>query len=163
MSVVFGDEKFDQDVRDCLLKYYSSETVAHGGYILTIAIIIFAVIAAKQFIPATITVLVPLKTDVCLLSIFLTLGSYFAARTVYWGTLTGYAIHRLPISEEEALKRMPSASIGLLYRISESCYDQFRSTHPIWNFFVGGRENQLKTFAKYLPVFVFILLIGSNI
>ena len=143
MSLLF-DNPYEQDARDCLLKYYSSEGVSHGSYVLSVAIGFFAFIQAIPYIPEISVSTIPIiensfkeSISICIFSTFITLGLYLLARTLYWGVLSGYALHVPPISYQEAYRCDPSAT-NIIHRLNQACVAFFGINHPNLNWFVGA-------------------------
>ena len=155
----FGEEKSEQDARDCMLNYYSSETVEHGGYVLSSFIGIFALIQVKDAISKTVPFIVPLNTLVLLISAFLTFIVYLVVRIAYWGTITSYALHAPMVSIEE-MERQRKAT-NRLNRINYSCVQELKCHHAYIYFFSGVMENTISTFAKYVPIFIVSVIVLS--
>ena len=164
----FFENPHEQDARDCLLKYYSSEGVAHGSYVLSVAIGFFAFIQAVQYIPEIyVSTVIPLIEnsikDVLIffiLSTFIAFGLYLFARTVYWGVLSGYALHVPPVSYQEAERRDPSGT-NLIHRLNWACIENFRKHHSDLNQFVGAGDVKFFAF-RYVVIglaIAFVLLI----
>ena len=76
----FDPEGDDLKARDILLKYYSSECTVHGGYILTVAIGVFAFFQLITVIKDS--VIYPEFVIIFILSAFVTVSVYLLARTI---------------------------------------------------------------------------------
>jgi hypothetical protein len=163
------DDPCEQDARDCLLRYYNSKSIAHGSYVLSIAIGFFAFIQAIPYIPEISASTIPffensLKefTNIFIFSIFITSGLYLFARTLYWGVLSGYALHVSPISYQEAYRRDPAAT-NLIHRLNVACTANFVTHHSELSWLVGAGAGRF-FMIRYLIIllaFVIVLLIFS--
>lgn len=163
---MFFDNPREQDARDSLLKYYNSKAVAHGSYVLSVAISFFAFIQAIPYIPEISDLTIPFfensfkeLINIFIFSAFITCGKYLFARTLYWGVLSGHALHVAPMKYDNAVKTDPAAS-SLLHRLNQACVAEFKKHHKGLNLFVGagaGKYFMLRYVIIFLAIF-FILL-----
>ena len=114
----FHDEGNEQHVRDSLLKYYSSCSIAHGTYILTFAIGVFTFF--EIFTRNPLLWFSPLFFLV--LTLFMLLGLYLFVRTLCWGYLTHEVINATAMTFEQAERKFPKACKG---------YDSFTMSYAL--------------------------------
>jgi hypothetical protein len=160
LSLLFDNPR-ELDARDCLLKYYNSEGVAHGSYVLSIAIGFFAFIQAVPYIPEISVLTIPIieisfkeLVSVLVFSAFITIGLYLLARTLFWGVLSGYATHVPPLPYKETLESSPSAT-NLIYRLNQACIAKFRTRHSCLHWFVGTSKTIL-FWLRYVVIWIAI-------
>jgi hypothetical protein len=159
------DNPHEQDARDCLLKYYNSEGIAHGSYVLSVAVGFFAFVQAIQYIPEiSVSTIIPIFENsikdliiFSILSTFVTFGLYLFARTVYWGVLSGYALHVPPMSYEEAHRRDPAAT-NLIHRLNVACVEYFEAHHSDANLLVGAGARKF-FMLRYVVIGVAIVIV----
>jgi hypothetical protein len=150
MSFYFDDSD-EIGTRNSLVKYYSSESITHGTFILTTVIGLFAFFQAKKELETMLTMIPPKILSSLVLGFLLSLLVYFTIKAIFWGTISSYALHVLPKKSEE----IPG---NALYRLHVSCLCYFKKHHPFINFLVGpGRPTLLNVFFY----FVIALLIAS--
>jgi len=122
-----------QDARAALLKYYSSETIAHGAYLISLAVGFFGFV---QLLPLfeTIEALQRALLLGFFFSIFLGLVVHILGRTFFWGYLSSEALWATPLKESEVtIEGRTSAT--LLIRLHQACGGRVKQKHKVWGQF----------------------------
>lgn len=105
MVDLFHSKGEEQNARIALLRYYSSNCIYHGTYVLTVAIAIFA---SLEVYPS-ITFLNETQKELAfsfILGSLLTLGSYLLLRLLYWGRLATPVMWVKPLKYEDEAKNL---------------------------------------------------------
>jgi hypothetical protein len=163
MPFGFDDETEDQKARAALLKYYSSESTVHGGFILTVAIGAFASFQIVTDILNTSPYREVLINAI--LGFFLTASIYLVARTLFWGTMTSYVLHVRELTVAEMSTKMVNDELDkvtYLLRLDAACIRYFEAHHRYLNFFVGVRHGIIHKTAIYSLIF-FLSFIGFHV
>ncbi len=101
----FHGDKEEQQVRDNLVRYYSSCSASHGSYILAVALGVFTFIQTitpmKDFLMNNdlFNVYLNLSSG---FSLFISIGSYLLLRSLFWGSMTFAAHYATPMGYERA-------------------------------------------------------------
>lgn len=135
----------EQDARTALLRYYSSECVAHGAYILTIALGIYGLF---EVLPNLSTVQIKNVIMSLGLSAFFALGITIVGRLFFWGYLAS-AVLRVKPSQKVILEE--GTTVTLLDRLHKACSEYVKKKHKLTGLF--STTNPL-----LLLLFFFILL-----
>jgi hypothetical protein len=151
----------EQEARDILLKHYSSECTVHGGYILTVAIGVFAFL---QIIPYIVKHIIYPEVVISFgLGLFVALGLYFVAKTIFWGTLASTVLHARPRAEHEVKETFgwdeKFDQSTLLVRLNDACISWFEAKHKVLAFLVGPRREFWKNALFYAVILVILLVL----
>lgn len=140
MKGLLYSQEEEQKARESLLRYYHSECMAHGTYILTVAIGIFAFLEVLRYVqfPNEVWQKIVISLGLGLFSI---IGFRFLVRTKLWGVMASDILCVKPMSYEKAAERLKArlwkgtANITLLIRLQYACEALFKDNHKIWGFF----------------------------
>lgn len=129
-----------QDARAALLKYYSSKCVAHGAYLVAIAVAFYGFIKFIPFIldsTTNITVL-PLTSELMksiivslTLSGFIVLIVSVLSRTFFWSYLTTAILNIKPKEKNEVEHEPGQTTVTFLQQLHIACFDYVESKHKI--------------------------------
>ena len=129
-----------QNARTALLKYYSSKCVAHGAYLVAIAVAFYGFVKFVPFIldsttNITVIVLTPEVTKSIIVSLtlsgFVTLIIYVLGRTFFWSYLTAAILNVKPKEKNEVEHESPWTTVTFLQQLHIACYDYVESKHKI--------------------------------
>jgi len=139
-----------QDARAALLKYYSSETIAHGAYLISLAVGFFGFM---QLLPL-FEPIEALQRALLLgffLSIFFGLVVHILGRTFFWGYLSSEVLWTTPLKESE-IKVEEGTGATLHVRLHQACSCRVRQKYKVWGQFYTIRLWELE-----LWVILFVL------
>jgi len=129
-----------QDARTALLKYYSAKCVAHGAYLVAIAVALYGFVKFIPFIPdstTNITVL-PLTPELMksivvslTLSGFIVLIVYVLGRTFFWSYLTTAILNVKPKEKSEVDHESERTTVTFLQQLHIACFDYVENKHRI--------------------------------
>jgi len=134
-----------QDARIALLKYYSSECVAHGAYLVALAVGFFGLVETTSFILkfATSVDFLPLSPKLAgyivvnlMWSFFIVLIIRILGRTFYWGYLATAILSVKPKEESEVECESERTTVTFIQRLHVACVDYTREKHR-WSATVG--------------------------
>ncbi len=155
----FSDSRDLDNARAALLKYYSSQCVAHGAYIIGIAIGLLAFIwALPHFWSVEIFSRVVLLGLVS--SILLTLAIHIVGRTYFWSYLASVVLHVVPKKEGEIRIEEGTAATSLLL-LHQACFEHVRRKHKIAGAFYTARMWEIELWLVFFIVLLLIWLILS--
>src|SRR3990170_6830588 len=160
----YDPEGDDLKARDILLKYYSSECTVHGGYILTVAIGVFAFFQLIN--PIQRSVVYPeLFFIIIMLSVFVTVSVYLSMRTIFWGTIASAVTHVREVTVDEAEKGIDKNrdKVTFLLRLHIACVSYFKNSHKHLSYFIGMNRSLSHTLLFYLILFFITALIFHSI
>lgn len=129
-----------QDTRTALLKYYSSKCVAHGAYLVAIAVAFYGFIKFIPFIlDSTINITVlPLTSELMksiivslTLSGFIVLIVYVLGRTFFWSYLTTAILNVKPKEKNEVEHESERTTVTFLQQLHIACLDYVESKHKV--------------------------------
>ena len=130
--------KDKQDARIALLKYYSSECVAHGAYLVALAVgffglvevtpLILRFVASVDFIPFTLELARGIVASL-ILSVFIVLIIYILGRTFFWSYLTTAVLNVKPKEESEVEYESERTTVTFVQRLHVACVDYVREKH----------------------------------
>ncbi len=126
--------KDKQDARIALLKYYSSECVAHGAYLVAIAVGFFAFVEVAplmtgvDFLPFTSELARGIVASL-MLSVFIILFIYVLGRTFFWGYLTTVILSVKPKGKSEVEFEAERTTVTFIQRLHVACVDYVREKH----------------------------------
>ena len=127
-----------QDARMALLRYYSSVCVAHGVYLVALAVGFFGLVEATPLIVEFVAgvdflfftselaggILASL-----MLSIFIVLIIYILGRTFFWGYLTTVILKVKPKEESEVEIESEGTTATFVQRLHVACIDYMKEKH----------------------------------
>jgi len=129
-----------QDARTALLKYYSSKCVAHGAYLIAIAVAFYGFVKFIPFIldsttnntilPSTPELMKSIMVSLTL-SGFIVLIVYVLGRTVFWSYLTTAILNVKPKEKSEVEHEPERTTITFLQQLHIACFDYVESKHKI--------------------------------
>jgi len=125
-----------QDARTALLKYYSSKCVAHGVYLVAIAVAFYGFVKFIPFIlDSTILPLTPelMKSIIVSLTLsgFIVLIVYVLGRTFFWSYLTTAILNVKPKEKNEVEHEFERTTVTFLQQLHIACFDYVESKHKI--------------------------------
>jgi len=158
--------KDKQDARMALLSYYSSECIAHGAYLVALAvgflglveagphILGFATSVASPTLPEELVRRIVLGL---MASGFIVLVVYVLGRAVVWGYLR-LAIINVKPKEGNGVKFEPGTTVTFMQQLHEACLDYVKRKHGVWTKLYGLRAGHLALI--WLSLFVVVLIIS---
>ena len=158
--------KDKQDARMALLSYYSSECIAHGAYIVALAVGFLGLVeATPQILEFATSVFPPtlpegLVRNIILglmASVFIVFVVYVLGRAVFWGYLRSAIVNIKPKGGSE-VKFEPVTTVTFMQQLHEACLDHVKRRHRIWTRFYGLRARYLALI--WLDLFVVFLIIS---
>ena len=158
--------KDKQDARMALLSYYSSECIAHGAYLVALAIGFLGLVEASphilEFATRVVSPTLPeelaRRTVLSLMaSGFIVLVVYVLVRAVVWGYLRSAIVNVKP-KEESEVKFEPETTVTFMQQLHEACFDYVKKKHAMWTKFYGLRARYLALI--WLDLFVVFLIIS---
>lgn len=161
MERLFNSQKEEQNARIALLRYYSSNCRAHGTYILTVAIAIFT---SLEVYTRIIILNETLKNFAFsfILSVLLTIGSYWLVRLFFWGYLATPIMWVKPLKYEDTTKNLKcvldKTNINTVIRLHLACSEYVKDTHETLSKFSKLRYEWLLLFGFYFLFSFFFVL-----
>jgi hypothetical protein len=140
----------EQDARGILLKYYSSECIDHGAYIISVFVGLFAFMQVRSFFTHGNTCANQIAFS-ALLSIFLIFIFYLFVKVMIWGYFAGEVMFVKPVAYEEVETRLCEGirrgiyQVTLLNRLHYACWDRLKKSHPFLNMFVSSNLGTIIT------------------
>lgn len=125
-----------QDARTALLKYYSSKCVAHGAYLVAIAVAFYGFVKFIPFIlDSTILSLTSelMKSSIVSLTLsgFIVLIVYVLSRTFFWSYLTTAILNIRPKEKNEVEHEPGQTTVTFLQQLHIACFDYVESKHKV--------------------------------
>jgi hypothetical protein len=129
-----------QDARTALLKYYSSKCLAHGTYLVAIAVAFYGFVKFVPFIldPTLNITILPLTTELTKsimvslpLSGFIALTVYVLGRTFFWSHLTTAILNVKPKEKNEVEYEPEQTTVTFLQQLHIACFDYVEHKHKI--------------------------------
>lgn len=165
MDDLSNNPEQEQSARESLLRHYSSECIAHGTYVLTVGIAIFAFF---EFFPNFIfpnEVWQSLAFGFVLGGLF-TLATQIVGRTFLWGYLAYVILWIKPANYKDTAKYLESvidkATINPLIKLHFACSEFVKKRHKILRGFWGIQFKLiLRNFILYSLLFIFLYWIPS--
>ena len=123
-----------QDARIALLKYYSSECVAHGAYLIALAVGFFGLVQVASLLTSVDFLLFTPElaggiVASLMLSIFIVLIIYILGRTFFWGYLRTVVLNVKPKEESEVEFEAKRTTVTFIQRLHVACVDYVREKH----------------------------------
>lgn len=133
--------KDKQDARMALLGYYSSECIAHGAYLLALAVGFLGLVEAAPRIlgfasPALSGGLVRRAMLGLMASGFVVFVVYVLGRVVVWGYLRSAIVNVKP-KEGSGVGFEPGTTVTFMQQLHEACLDYVERRHGVWRRFYG--------------------------
>jgi hypothetical protein len=156
--------KDKQDARIALLRYYSSECVAHSAYLIALAITLLAFVELTPYILefATNFVFPTLpKESVTIIILSLVASSfiisfvYVLGRTIVWSYMRS-AILGVKPKETEVTYDPDRTTLTFLLQLHEGCLDYVKKKHGFWRRFYGLRTRHLAL--VWVDLFILFLI-----
>lgn len=129
-----------QDARTALLKYYSSKCIAHGAYLIAIAVAFYGFIKFISLIldPAINITILPLTTELMksitislTVSGFIVLTVYVLGRTFFWTHLTTAILNVKPKEKNEIEYEPERTTATFLQQLHIACVNYVEHKHKI--------------------------------
>ncbi len=130
--------KDKQDARIALLKYYSSECVAHGAYLIAISLG-FLSLTEIDSIPFTSELARGIVASL-ILSVFIVLIIYILGRTFFWSYLRTTILNVKPKEESEVEYESDRTTVTFVQRLHVACVDYVKEKHS-WSATVYTLKN----------------------
>jgi len=154
-----------QDARIALLRYYSSQCVAHGAYLVAMAVGFFGLLAVAPLILGCVaSISLPFAPELArgvvisvMLSIFIVLFIYILGRTFFWGYLTTAILSVKPKEESEVECESGRTTATFIQRLHLACVDYVREKHRWAAKFPTLRISTLALICFYLFVIFTII------
>jgi hypothetical protein len=159
--------KDKQDARMALLRYYSSECMVHGAYLLALAVAFLGFVEFTPLILESVTrVVFPTFSEefvtATTLSLiaggFIVLFVYVLGRTVVWGYLRSAILGVRPKREGGVGYDPESTAVTFLLQLHEGCVDYVKKKHRFWGQFHGFRGRHLALI--WLDLFIVFLIVS---
>ena len=159
--------KDKQDARIALLRYYSSEYIAHGAYLVALAVAFFGFVEFTPFILEFVTKIVfpsfseefvTATTLSLMASGFIVLFVYVLGRIIVWGYLRSAILSVKPKEGEGVGYDAERASVTFLLQLHEGCVGYVKEKHGFWGQFYGLRVRHLVLF--WVDLFVVFLVVS---
>ena len=158
--------KDKQDARMALLSYYSSECIAHGAYLVALAVGFLGLVEATphilEFAASVVSPTLPegLVRSVMLglmASGFIVFVVYVLGRAVLWGYLRSAILNVKPKGGSR-VEFEPGTTVTFMQQLHEACLDYVERKHGIWTKFYGLRARHLALI--WLDLFVVFLIVS---
>ena len=161
--------KDKQDARMALLSYYSSECIAHGVYLVALAVGFLGFVEATPHILgfATRVFSSTLPEELAgrimlglMASGFIVLVVYVLGRAVVWGCLRSAILN----GKRKVGSRMESESettVTFMQQLHEACFDYVKKKHRVWTKFYGLKTRHLTLI--WLDLFIVFLIISVTL
>ena len=144
--------KDKQDARMALLRYYSSECVAHGAYLVALAVTFLGFVEFTPHILEFLTGVVfptlseEFVTDGILSLVasgFIVLFVYVLGRIVVWGYLRAAILSVRPKGGNAVAYDPERTTVTFLLQLHEGCLGYVKKKHGFWAQFYGLRARHL--------------------
>lgn len=155
----FSDLQDLDKARAVLLRYYSSQCVAHGAYIITVAVGLLAFIWALPHF-WSVEILSRIVLLGLISSILLTLAIHIVGRTYFWSYLASVVLRVVPKKEGEIRIEEGTAATSLLL-LHQACFEYVRRKHKIAGAFYTARIWEIELWLILFIGFLLIWLILS--
>lgn len=162
--------KDKQDARMALLRCYSSECIAHGAYLVAIAVGFFGLVEATPHILRFATsVASPTLSEelvrIIILSLtvsgFIVLAACVLGRAVVWGCLRAAVLNVKPKGGSGVKSEPGRTTVTFLEQLHEACLDYVGERHGVWARFYGLRGGYLAL--AWFDLFVLFLIVSLTV
>ncbi|MFB0567362.1 MAG: hypothetical protein ACETVM_02095 [Candidatus Bathyarchaeia archaeon] len=153
-----------QDARMALLSWYSSECIAHGAYLVALAVGFLGFVEATphilEFAASVFSPILPegLVENIILglmASVFVVFVVYVLGRAVFWGYLRSAIVNVMP-KEGSEVKFEPGTTVTFMQQLHEACLDYVKRRHGMLTKVYGLRARYLALI--WLDLFVVFLI-----
>lgn len=161
--------KDKQDARMALLRYYSSECIAHGVYLLALAVAFLGFVEFTLHILESVTNFVfpnlskefaTVTTLSLMASGFIVLVVYVLARIIVWSYLRSAILSVRPKGGSEVAYDPERTTVTFLRQLHEGCLDYVKKKHGFWARLYGLRARHLAfIWFDLFIVFLIVLLL----
>jgi hypothetical protein len=161
--------KDKQDARMALLSYYSSECIAHGAYLVALAIGFLGFVeASPRILGFATSVLSPTLPEELVRRIvlglmasgFIVLVIYILGEAAVWGYLRSAILNVKP-KEGGEMKLEQGTTATFMQQLHEACLDYVKKKHETWSKFSGLKVEYLALI--WLGLFVAFLVISMTL
>ena len=155
-----------QDARVALLSYYSSECIAHGAYLVALAVGFLGLVEAAPYIlEFAVGVFSPVLPGGfvgrvvlgLVVSGFVVLVVYVFCRVVVWGYLRSAIVNVRPKGGGE-VESGPGTIVTFMQQLHGACLDYVRGKHGLWMRVYGLRVRYLAL--VWVDLFVVFLVVS---
>lgn len=164
--------KDKQNARMALLRYYSSECMAHGAYLLALAVAFLGFVEATpyalEFVTSVFSSTLSEKfvTGIILSSMvsgLIFLAVYVLGRIVVWGYLRSAILKVKPKTGSEVMYDWERITVTFMLQLHVACLDYVKKRHGIWAEFYGLEARRLAFiwFNLFVVFFIVFLLLLS--
>jgi hypothetical protein len=159
--------KDKQDARMALLRHYSSECIAHGTYLVALAVAFLGFVEFTPYILEFVTSVVfptlPERFVTVIISslvasVFIVLVAYTLGRTIVCGYMRSTIISVKPKKENEVTYDPETTTATFLLQLHEGCLDYVKKKHGFWAQFYKLRAKYLTLI--WLDLFIMFLIIS---
>lgn len=159
--------KDKQDARIALLRYYSSECIAHGAYLLALTVASLGFVKFTPLILDFVTnVIFPTSSEefVTATTLSLTAGGftvlfvYVLGRTIFWNYLRSAILRVKPKGEGGVVYDPERATVTFLLQLHEGCVGYVKKKHGFWGQFYGLRARHLALI--WIDLFIVFLIVS---
>ena len=159
--------KDKQDARTALLRYYSSECIAHGAYLVALAVAFLGFVEFTPLILESVTrVVFPTFSEEVVtattLSLiaggFIVLFVYVLGRIIVWGYLRSTILGVKPKGENGVTHDPETTTTTFLLQLHEGCVGYVKKKHRFWGQFHGLRARHLALI--WLDLFIVFLIVS---
>jgi len=156
--------KDKQDARMALLRYYSSECVAHSIYLLALAITFLAFVELTphvlEFMTSFVFSTLPKESVIIAIlslvaSSFIISFVYILGRTIVWSYMRS-AILGVKPKESEVTYDPDKITLTFILQLHEGCLDYVKKKHGFWRHFYGLRTRHLAL--VWIDLFIMFLI-----
>ena len=156
-----------QDARMALLRYYSSECVAHGAYLVALAVVFLGFVEFTprilEFLTTVVFSALPERSVTAAIlglmaSVFIVLVVYVLGRTIVWGYLRSAILSVRPKGGSEVMYDSERTTVTFLLQLHEGCVDYVKKKYRFWAQFYGLRVRHLALI--WLDLFVVFLVVS---
>jgi len=163
-----------QDARMALLSYYSSECIAHGAYLVALAVGFLGLVEVTPYILefATSVVSSTLPEELVrniilglMANGFIVLVVYVLGRAVVWSYLRSAILNVKPKGGRGVEFEPGATTVTFMQQLHEACLDYVKRKHGMWTKVYGLRVGRmaliwLELFVVFLVVSVVLLYVA---
>jgi len=159
--------KDKQDARMALLTYYSSECIAHGAYLLALAIALLGLVEFTPIIlefltntvfPTFSEDLVTATTLSLIAGGFIVLFVYVLGRIIVWSYLRSTILSVKPNGGSGVTHDAETTTTTFLLQLHEGCVGYVKKKHRFWGQFYGLKARHLAF--VWLDLFIVFLVVS---
>jgi len=159
--------KDKQDARMALLRYYSSECVAHGAYLVALVVAFFGFVeftpnilefVTRVVFPTLLEEFVTATTLSLMTGVFIVLFVYVLGRIIVWGYLRSAILNVRPKGGGGVVYDAERTTVTFLLQLHEGCLDYVKKKHGFWGQFCGLRARYLAF--VWFDLFIVFLIVS---